>query len=75
MAHLNAADPGTRHTTVVAGTTVLPGHRALYIAVTGDVTIVDENDVSIQYVGVPVGLFPFAAKKITAATATVVMWS
>jgi hypothetical protein len=75
MAHLNAADPGTRHATVTPSADNLPSHRALYVAVTGDMTIVDENGVSITYSAVPVGLFPFGATKITAATATVVMWS
>lgn len=71
-----ASMPANRHATVVPSNSAsLPPHRALYIAVTGDVAIEDANGTQITYASVAVGLFPFVATKIrTATTATVVLW-
>jgi len=55
---------------ITAGTaTFSPLIRALYVGVTGNVTVVDKNDNTATFTAVPVGILPVSCAKVTAATA------
>lgn len=71
----NRAEPGYLHYAVTPSDTTIVDAKALYVTVTGNVAIMDAGGTSITYLGVPVGLFPFSATRVLAATtATVVAW-
>jgi hypothetical protein len=48
-----------------------PQPRSLFISVAGNITITNQDGSSSGSVAVPIGVLPIAAKKVTAATATV----
>ena len=69
------SSPADEHYTVVPSNDPLPYKpRALRAMTSGNVTIVDKNNTSIQYAVAAGDIIPFRAHKITAATATVVAW-
>ena len=70
--------PGVVHAALTPDddTDINPRPRALYIAVAGDVELIDENGVAITYPSVPVGPFPFSPVRLGEATAaTVIGWA
>lgn len=48
--------------------TVLFTTRALYIGVTGNLTVTMSDGVDVVFANVPVGIFPIQVKKVKAAT-------
>lgn len=75
MANLNfRANPGKRHFPITpSDTTVLDCH-ALWVTAAGNLVVEDSSGTAVTY-AVGVGLFPFGATKVRAATtATVIGW-
>jgi hypothetical protein len=73
--------PGDFHAAITPSDTVnIPTGwtRSIYVGVTGDVALVDQNDAVVVWKAVPVGILPMRAKRInsTATTATnmVAIW-
>jgi hypothetical protein len=58
--------------TVTAGASPLPNGvtRALYIGVTGNLTVTMAKGTSVTFTAVPVGILPVQVSHVTAATAT-----
>lgn len=70
--------PKSKHRTLTPdnNTDLDPVPAVLYVTVTGDVEIIDSDGTAVTYSAVPVGLFPFSAKRLgEATTATVVAWN
>jgi len=67
--------PALRHYTITPGADDLsPRPRALYVNAAGNATITD-GTTSVTYSDLTVGtVLPIEAKKVTAATATLVAW-
>lgn len=55
---------------VTPGTTNLGTTRALYIGVSGDVTVTMASGASVTFKAAPVGILPVQVTQVTAATAT-----
>jgi len=45
-----------------------PNPRAIYVAVTGDLTVVMAGGSQVTFNGVPAGIFPISVKKVLASS-------
>jgi hypothetical protein len=69
------SSPADEHYTITPSNDELsPKPRAIRAMTSGNITVVDKNNTSIQYAVTAGEILPFRPNKITAATATVVAW-
>ena len=67
--------PAQRHFTITPSATELPQWtRGIYASTSGTATIEDAGGVSIEYIIAAGTVLPIRARRVTAATATLIGW-
>lgn len=64
--NVGLADPATKGKAITKHDTNIldPIPRSLYVGVSGSLVVDGEDDVEVTFANVPVGIFPFRAKRV-----------
>jgi hypothetical protein len=72
MANLSDSSPAKQGALLANSATAFEPCRAIFVDVAGSATVTFNDGGSIAFTALPVGLYPFSIKKLTAGTASVI---